>query len=282
MALPTPISTAAAWAFACDKACDAWEPKRSYASLRARALLACSFFVHLPVRPEAVTSYHLMDYRNHLQGHGAKPSVVNKSMVSVSGMLRAMGNEAKVPYVPEPNLPQWFLSTEDYGRLVAEFYGPEFREPLAFIAWTMLTGLRTEESLRLQHQHFTGLGTAEARMHVPGTKTTGSTTVLPLGLEAAAFAYNRMPADANASWPLFGLEYRDLQAFWTTFRKFLGAEDIATATLKSLRRSFAKRSTDKGMPTEVLRRYLRHARIETTLRYLNVVGGFDEATRKWL
>jgi hypothetical protein len=56
--------------------------------------------------------------------------------------------------------------------------------------------------------------------------------------------------------------------------EFLGVSNVATATLKSLRRSFARRATLKGMPTDVLRQYLRHSDIKTTQGYLNLIGGY--------
>lgn len=54
------------------------------------------------------------------------------------------------------------------------------------------------------------------------------------------------------------------------------------ATLKAFRRSFARHATERGLPPDMLRQYLRHEHLATTAGYLKLVGGYTtEHLRPW-
>jgi len=55
------------------------------------------------------------------------------------------------------------------------------------------------------------------------------------------------------------------------------------ATLKAMRRTAVRHLTVNGMPTEMVRDYLRHSDIKTTMGYLHLVGGYStEEQRRYL
>lgn len=190
--------------------------------------------------------------------------------------LRALGVNVPGSHRAAPPR-KWYLRPEDEDRL-ADCPGllPVTR---AFIAWTCATGLRVEESLRLRWRD---MDRELSVVEVPGTKTLGSAAPLPLSEEARgvlmARAYGAIPSDI-----VFPIEYRALRAQWQIARTYLGYGDVPTATLKALRRSFARRAHLKGMPADVLRQYLRHGSLRTTMGYLHLVGGYShEEMRRWL
>lgn len=189
--------------------------------------------------------------------------------------LRALGVNIPKDAGPKHRAPRkWFLKPEDEARL-AECPGllPITRH---FILWTVATGLRVEESLRLR---WSDISLAEGLMAVPGTKTDGSAATLPLSEEARGVLARHVSWDAL----VFPIPYKLLRAQWEVAREFLGYRDVPTATLKALRRSFARRAHLKGMPADVLRQYLRHGSIKTTLGYLHLVGGYSQdEMRRWL
>jgi hypothetical protein len=136
--------------------------------------------------------------------------------------------------------------------------------------------------LRFTPSHFVGLETDKPSMSVPGMKTAGSQKTLPMFKEAVEIA-KRRSASISRRTPIFEISYKLLREEWQECREFLQVEDVPTATLRSLRRSFGRVATERGMPTEVLRDYYRHSDIGTTAGYLKLIGGYDvEQIRKWV
>jgi integrase len=193
--------------------------------------------------------------------------------------LSAIG--VKIPddfHFKVPKLPKWFLRPEDEARVpLVPGLAPV---ALHFIQWTVATGLRVEETLRVQANYVSSAiirvdGTPRELyiLNVPGTKTAGAQATIVLSDEAVEVL-------RRAGWPalrptalVFDMPYKELRLEWLKVREFLGVSDVPTATLKALRRSYARRATLKGMPMDVLRQYLRHADIKTTEGYLKLVGG---------
>lgn len=182
-------------------------------------------------------------------------------------------------------LAKWWLPPQRMEELLAELRTQPDRSDLAlfadFVELICKSGLRVEEALRLQVRHVLGGGSLE----VPGTKTAGSQAVIAIMARAEEILCGRIASvkpDPEAF--LFPFSYGWAAARWSEARGYLGAMDIHTATLKALRRTFAKIATNLGMPTAVLQDILRHRSITTTQGYTTLTG--DEAAlevqRKWL
>jgi integrase len=174
---------------------------------------------------------------------------------------------------------------------------PQRMELADYIEWTCYTGFRVEETLRLCWREVFMQGADGAidpnRMSVtvPGMKTAGSHATLPLGRPAAMVYLRRWYAVATQTGKppppdgrIFPLSYDCMAIRWRECRKLIGATDISTATLKSLRRSAARYlHVEQGMPLDVVRQYLRHSSVNTTMGYLRLVGGYaTDEMRRWL
>lgn len=224
--------------------------------------------------PEEVTPAILAKFREKSLGC-CSPATLNVRL-SVMSALGVNVSSARQGYTPPR---KWYLRPEDEERLGS--CPGLLSVTRAFIAWTCATGLRVEESLRLTWRD---VALGEGVVDVPGTKTLGSAARLPLSEEARAVlgACMRQP-DVDPSAAVFPISYRALRQQWETARAFLGYSGVPTATLKSLRRSFARRAHLKGMPADVLRQYLRHSSLRTTMGYLHLVGGYShDEMRRWL
>ena len=81
-----------------------------------------------------------------------------------------------------------------------------------------------------------------------------------------------MPGDGQHVFPI---KYDHLHEAWDKARGLLGELDNRMATLKALRRGAARHLTASGMPTEMVRAFLRHSNIKTTMGYLDLVGGYN-------
>ncbi len=82
---------------------------------------------------------------------------------------------------------------------------------------------------------------------------------------------------------VFPITYDHLLARWDALVLRMGWEGNGV-TLKALRRSAARYlHVDCGMPLDMVRAYLRHEDIETTLGYLRLTGGYGtEEMRRFL
>jgi integrase len=225
------------------------------------------------------------------QTRGFSPSTINKRLA----ILSALGVEAVTGcYVRQPKVLKWWLRPSDQVKLCAwlreEDQGASTTTNIIladFIEWTTRTGLRVEESLRLTRAHIEfNEGNGTASITVPGTKTAIAQKHLPIGEEARriliarGMALDSCPPNAR----LFPIHYATLRKAWSKLcAERLGDSVPPGATLKALRRSAARHLTTKGMPLDVLRQYLRHENIQTTMGYLRLTGGYaEEETRRWL
>jgi integrase len=77
---------------------------------------------------------------------------------------------------------------------------------------------------------------------------------------------------------VFPITYTELNGVWQICRTHLAEQDNPLATLKALRRSAARYlHVTKGMPILLVRDYLRHSDVETTMEYLRLTGGINDA-----
>ena len=179
-----------------------------------------------------------------------------------------------------------------------------------FIEFQVNVGMRVEEALRLTwadvqlafERDGAGSVVSRSEITVPGTKTERAQASLAINLVAALLLQRRH--EERGSWAgatvtfrdpgqptrvvngsalVFPIHYDQMHDCWKHCRNFLGVGDNPLATLRALRRTAARNLTTKGMPLDILRQYLRHGSIETTLGYLRLVGGYSVVEqRKWL
>lgn len=217
---------------------------------------------------------------------GLSPATITKRLnclsamgVKVSGMRPAKDRKLKWWLRPEEEerAHRWL---DDQAHLAA-FRGvtvAKWREVSHFIAWTTKTGLRVEETLRLRRTDFShGL----EEVTVPGTKTAASQANLPLDQSAHEIAVAQIELRPGEDF-MWTLTYGELEASWRALRDAMAWPQAAT--LKALRRSAARYlHVDCGMPLDLVRAYLRHESINTTLGYLRLTGGYStEEMRRYL
>ena len=250
-----------------------WAGLRCYKRNKCQVGIAVRFLEGLGCEyVEDVTAGHLLQLRDwHLQA-GLAIATLNVRLACLSTL------GVHVTYYPPPRQRKWFLSAEEEIR----FNAMQFLPPLpAFVMWTVATGLRVEESLALRWHD---VDFKEGTVVVSGTKTDMSQAILPMSQEAhATLKDHALGTTVRPSDLVFDISYRKLRVRWEGARARLGLGDIPTATLKSLRRSFARRAHLRGMPVDVLRQYLRHGSLKTTQAYLWLVGGYSQdEMRRWL
>ena len=182
-----------------------------------------------------------------------------------------------------PRKLKWWLSPEDELRITAhcrESAKPIMHKLADLIEWTTRTGLRIEESIALKWSDVY-FRPGRTLVTVPGLKTYTAQKTLPVSDEAGAILTRRKALGGKT---VFDVAYNELQRAWKEARDILGLTDPYSATLKALRRSAARSlHVSKGMPLDMVRQYLRHENVDTTMGYLRLTGGYgEEEIGKWL
>lgn len=266
-----------------------WRHRRSGPTLRSQAETAIKA-LGSHHHPAIIESRAIRELTSMWYEDGIAPATIQKRLnclsklgVNVEGCKVAVPKQLKwhLPEDMKPHVTAWLHD----GRLTV------WDVVADFIEWTTLTGLRIEESLALDLGHFNMHFT---EVSVPGTKTGSSQATLPLSSKAQRVAercHNRQaPGDKGYVKYMFfnsdghRLAYEELLEVWNEVRKAFGWQDDPTATLKALRRSAARYlHVDCGMPLDMVRQYLRHESINTTLEYLRLTGGYGtEEMRRYL
>jgi integrase len=237
---------------------------------------------------EEVTGEDLRAYMVECDMQELAPATVYARMSVVSVLYDEAvkdGYRGEVPTTPYPHVPRkakWWLNPDAQREVIRWCKTHKYRDLGDMIRWTVLTGLRIEESLRVTKGSFLGLASSEPSLLIAGTKTKGAEATLPLALEAARLAHTRFPARATSVALLFNVTYLDIWSQWQTARSALGWP--SNATLKALRRSYARDRAAKGCPLPVLQQMMRHGTPQTTMEYLRLTGGgfTTEEQRRWV
>lgn len=234
-----------------------------------------------------ITSEDIDAYVDTMRARDLTPSTMNECL----GGLRTINKTAlnrlpplatvtlPIPHIKGGRKQKWWLRPDDHIRVVTALRDPIdgslpsdplFADLLDVICYM---GLRIEEALRLEPYLIRDLDKPEPWLQTPGTKTVdaqNSIPIFPAAVPVLKSAIDR--AKANRWTYLFPLRQGQTADKWNIVREYLGASDIPTATLKSLRRTFAWYANARGVPTSTLQKLLRHRVISTTAGYLELVG----------
>lgn len=264
----------------------------SQAEAAVRDVLSLGRFPLAGQTVSSITTGHVQQVTTRWYAQGLAPATIQKRL----NCLSVLGVNVEGAKVKQPVALKWWLSPEEEQRAVkwlkAQPYGYGYQTLAVLIQWTTRTGLRIEESLRLtwgdvhlKYRAQNDLMTASVT--VPGLKTSASQATLPLSNAAAALMADILGTYPSASGrpqgPFSLVTYDRLKADWAELRKAMGWTGNGV-TLKALRRSAARYlHITKGMPLDMVRQYLRHEDIQTTMGYLRLTGGINEAEmRKYL
>lgn len=214
---------------------------------------------------------------------GLAPSTINKRLTCAG----VCGLPVAGLFVYDPPKPKWWLTPQLAVRVYnycSSSQAPSDKLLRDYIHWAQATGLRIEESLRLKVGHISGWDTGRLSVTVPGTKTALSEATLPLSPEAAEFITSRFSATTDPAVVIFPVSYGALKKAWSRARVAAGIPATSMTTLKAIRRVAARNlHVGKGMPLDLVRQYLRHGDIKTTMGYLRLTGGYSEGEmRKYL
>ena len=228
---------------------------------------------------EDLTDDDLLTYRDILFADGLDPYTVHHHMIIINSLYRIAkdkrnykGPKPNIPYPHRPKKEKWWMNDATQAKIIAWAEQHGARLFSYYVMWARLTGLRIEESLRVQGRHLMDLETDRAWLMVPGTKTKGAQATLPLSQEAANLAKALLAGRPDPDAPLFQCSYDHLRDTWLKCRAYLGIT-LSSATLKAMRRTYARDRAAKKCPLPLLQQLMRHKNPATTLEYLRLTGG---------
>ncbi len=225
-------------------------------------------------------------------GRGNEPSTINGHL-SILGVLNTIGMK-RIPKLSFRKLPiersqirkkeQWWLRPDDMEKVIKHLRATGDDLFADIVEMICYQGFRVMECLSLRERHFIGLSTSTPKVQVPGTKTNKSGYTIPVFDLSIDLVQKCIKRSKDNGWErLFPISWRQARDRWTYVREYLGVQDVPSATMKSLRRTFAAIADSRGMGTKTLQEILRHENISTTELYLNVIGAErTEHARKFM
>ncbi|MBS0258817.1 MAG: tyrosine-type recombinase/integrase [Proteobacteria bacterium] len=179
---------------------------------------------------------------------------------------------------------QWWLRPDDMEKVIKHLRATGDDLFADIVEMICYQGFRVMECLSLRERHFIGLATSTPKVQVPGTKTNKSGYTIPVFDLSIDLVNKCIKRSKENGWErLFPISWRQARDRWAYVREYLGVQDVPSATMKSLRRTFAAIADSRGMGTKTLQEILRHENISTTELYLNVIGAErTEHARKFM
>lgn len=223
------------------------------------------------IRHEDLTPAMLRETAKRWRRSGLAPVTVNRRIVCLS----VLGYEVKNLYARLPKTLKWWLKPDAEAILLDKLESWKEHTMRDYVIWATQTGMRVEESLRLTRADFSELPSGRVIVTAPGLKTSDAQATLPLSAEAEEVYHRRLGVECEPDARLFQISYGRLAEKWREARAVIGAARVPGATLKALRRVSARKlHASKGMPLDMVRTYLRHENIQTTMGYLRLTGGY--------
>lgn len=202
-----------------------------------------------------------------LRAAGNSPATINRKLSALSAVMSTAHDCGGLPV--KPKLPHQregvkrirFLSADEEAAVVATLRAWD----LPLLAETVIvlvdTGLRVSELLSLKRDQLdlkTGLLTIWA------TKTDHPRSV-PMTRRVREIMEGRRTLPE-----LFPIRYTHLQKHWQQVREHLGFADDPHFVIHVLRHTCASRLVQRGVPLAVVKEWLGHSNIQTTMRYAHL------------
>lgn len=236
----------------------------------------------------------IREYRDHLaEMRGISPATVNRKLSALSVLLTEAYEKGAISTVPKARRmresrgrTRWLNDREIEKLLAAMRYlydAGDGGETSRLTVFLLNSGLRVgQEALNIQKDDLRALEGGRSAIYVPDGKG-GRPRLVPLtghAVDAIRQQVSETPKERSKVWTL---------AYYTYRRRFLRAceqagADLDDVTIHTLRHTCASRLAQQGVPLQVIKDWLGHAAIATTMRYAHLatehlVGAADVMDR---
>ena len=211
-----------------------------------------------------------------LKGRGLTPAGVNRKLAALNTMLRVAQTEGHIDSVPtiarqrEPEGRTRVLTDAEYSKLLDGM-------PLAYrglVSWLADSGMRVSEALRLRwedivKQDLTPDGLA-AKGEVVTALVRNTKGGRPRAIPLTARLRNLVAVRHDGFGPFTRLSQSSFNKAWKQAREEAGLGDDKEVVPHILRHTCASRLLSKGASLPVIKQWLGHANIQTTMRYAHL------------
>lgn len=219
----------------------------------------------------AITAKHLDAYRRLRREEGAQPRTINAELAVLSGMFRLAVEHGLMPASDKPHL-RWLKTEEKRIRVLSAaeedkllFAATPRLRPL--IRFALQTGLRRNELTGLTWEN---INWSRNEVVVSGIVAKNrKRRAVPLN-RAAITVLRALQGQPLRHGRLFG--YRSTQSGFYKAARTAGMPGVGCHTL---RHSFATRALERGVAIHTVQRWLGHADIKQTSRYLHLTEGYS-------
>lgn len=252
-----------------------WQGNKDANQTYARAMMLVNYLgadrCISDVHPE-----ELVAYKQHLKSLGNKGSTINRKLACVSKLWEAAAEKGYVslaskPYFKREKEPKgrirWLFPEEE--QRLSEWFIRHGRKELAdHLKVSIDTGMRTTESLMVDHEHVTDEGLwiepieADDEMEDDWFAKNAQSRVIPLTSRVKkiiAARHNHSPIFAD-------LDYHVIYYWWQKARDELFSGDNGVTPYVT-RHTCASRLVQKKMHMKDLQKFMGHTNLSTTERY---------------
>lgn len=244
-----------------------WQGNGGEKSARINSADALRFFGgDCPV--SKITGQRIADYVQALLGKGLSGATVNRKLAALSRCLRTaheQGHLESVPKMPRRKEGEHrvrFLSNDEERYLLnacyALGYGDELHDLLTFLLYT---GFRCGEAFRVEARD---VDTEHWTVTTWITKS-GHARTVPIVPQLQEVLHRRL--ELHPSGKLFPYSTPWLRSRWERVKHFLGLDDDPQFVPHCLRHTCATRLARAGIGMPVIKEWLGHSAIQTTMRY---------------
>jgi integrase len=255
-----------------------WRGMKAEAKTMINANQALAFFgANTPL--EEITTERVEDWTDSLEAIGNSGSTINRKLAALSAIFTHAISKGRTKHRPVLQRHQegehrirWLRDeTEEEARLWEAFRRLSFDTAAETFTFLLDTGLRPSELERIDRNAWSP---RERRIHLWVTKT-AQPRAIPVTARSAVILETRLARNDGIAFPE---GYNWLDEKWQPARRLMGLADDPQFTPYVLRHTCATRLCRMGLPLNVVKDWMGHKSIATTMRYAHAVPAhLDEA-----
>ena len=256
---------------ALDLALKRWDKQRAPLTQLKNAKAAIDFFGEKLLVEFTVAD--IRAYKAHLVAKGNGDGTINRKLSARSVMFKEAIDEGAITSMPQIKRVREvanrirFLTAEEEAKLDAliRYVSEEAADICLFL---IDTGLRVQqEGLAVEVHHMVRDRTGKVQLLVTDGKGGKARSIyLTARAETIAAKYTEQAKEAGRSL-LFSLNYDALYRIFVTARRKLELDDV---TIHTLRHTCASRMAQRGVALQVIKAWMGHTSINTTMRYVHL------------
>lgn len=202
----------------------------------------------------------------------SSPGTINRKLSTLSMILKAASRRGALVRIPEfdreeedEDARHGELSAETEQVVLATFARWGMPEMVDVVVVLVDTGLRVNELLRIGNDPVPYINTSKRTITVPGhISKNRKTRVVPMTERVQAVYRRRLETNKQ---PFAGLDKSTIRYRWDRMRGHLGFTNDPTFVPHMLRHTCASRLVQAGVDLYVVKEWLGHLSVQTTMRY---------------